>query len=154
MRRSVLVGILLVAGCTAIQAQETIDGPRNHAFYYEIFGPGLISGSVNYDHLFRIGLDQGVSLRIGMAYLDGPFLIPEVNYLLGNGVHFAEMGIGTSTFFTLSGERGPDLYVRPGYRLQGKRGFHLRVAPVFSTTKGSFAGQILVLPAVSLGYCY
>lgn len=150
-----MIVILLALEWMASQAQQPVnDYGRNNAVYYEIFGPGLFFGSLNYDRLFRISQNQGISLRIGIAYYGGPFVIPEANYLMGNGVHYAEIGIGTSTFFLLTEEGGPDIYIRAGYRLQGKNGFHLRVAPVISTTKGSLAGDLLVLPAVSLGYCY
>lgn len=73
-------------------------GTRATSFYVELGGPGFISA--NYD--FRFGETRnGVGARVGIGYFsieDESYLtVPaQLNYLMGKGGHYFELGIGAS----------------------------------------------------------
>lgn len=151
MRHITLACLLLYSILSSAQNQSK-EGPRNNAVYYEIFGAGLFFGSVNYDHSFQINKSFALRPRVGLAVYDGLFAIADVNVMAGNQRHRGELGFGGTTFYLLTGE-DPDLYIRPGYRYQNNKGLMLNATVYISMVRGSFNEQVYI-PGIGVGYAF
>ncbi|HEY0057112.1 MAG TPA: hypothetical protein VGB63_17310 [Pedobacter sp.] len=79
--------------------QKATENTRARNIYVELAGPGLIY-SANFDSRFG-KTRNGLGGRIGAGYLKDDsekiFTLPVgLNYLLGNGKHFFELGVGAT----------------------------------------------------------
>jgi hypothetical protein len=157
-----LIAVLLVADATGIQAQETT---RAQNVFVEIGGQGLLF-SANYDTRFGNRRD-GLGGRVGVGYIaaDGTSLATfplSLNYLLGKGRNFFEIGLGA----TIASAKSDGFWFEDdeasgtgtigtmsfGYRLQPvDSGFSFRggITPIF--TKDFFIPYFF---GVSLGYTF
>lgn len=166
--------MICVFGAQNIFAQGQIRGKETSEnasqIYFEIGGPSLIY-SFNYDGRFG-PYENGIGFRIGVggAYLNGEgyFALPvQLNYLLGSGGKYAEIGAGVTyapglNFFGMydppnGGEPTTNQYTYGtftlGFRKQplGKKGFTFRAAftPIISFNNG---GSFFPWAGVSWGY--
>jgi len=135
----------------------------NRDLFLEVGGPGLAI-SLNYDKRFSKDNRDGWGFRIGTGYFgDGGntvFTIPfQVNYLIGNGSNFFELGAGT-TFLNSTGDNTGKTFIfdrvtgfigtaTMGYRYQpevSNLNFRIGFVPIFSDEGITPAGGI------SIGY--
>jgi len=144
---------------------KEISSPRtNKILFAEVGGPGLAI-TLNYDA--RFGSDRGgLGFRIGMGYFgDGGntvFTVPfQLNYLIGHGSNFIEIGGGT-TFLNSTGDNTGKTFIFDrvtgligtatiGYRYQSdeKRvNFRIGFVPIFYDEGIIWAG------GVSIGYTF
>jgi len=145
---------------TAVSTQQT---KRAQNVYVEILGQGLLF-SANYDTRFS-NKRNGLGGRIGFGGIGGSgdsfISIPvSLNYLLGNGKNFFEIGLG-ATYASLStnddfffGDGGSNVIGTMAfmYRLQPeKTGFSFRggITPIFSSD-----GFVPYYFGLSLGYTF
>lgn len=170
----IFCGVLLLCLSTSAKTQEKkVDfyetGSRAKSFYVEVGGPGFISA--NYDFRFQ-ETRNGMGARAGLGYfsIEGEsFLtIPvQLNYLMGKGGHYFEMGIGASyvrnsydTYYWTANAEYTDRTVDSkalgslifGYRKQpvdGGFNFRAGLSPIL------FDGNFIpYLPYVSFGYSF
>lgn len=173
MRRIYVILLVLAAFFVADQAnaQQTIDSGtgRTQNVYVELAGQGLIL-TANYDTRFS-NKRNGIGGRIGIGYIadsgDHITTIPiGLNYLLGKGRNFFEVGLG-ATYFGTSSRNNDFLFSNSSgdssvntvigtmsfsYRLQPiDSGFSLRagITPVFNGD-----GFIPYYAGLSLGYTF
>lgn len=168
----VLILSLLPFAGNAQENPHTFEaGPRAKTVFVEIGGPGFISA--NYDFRFAEARNAW-GMRAGLGYFavegESFFTIPlQVNYLLGRGGNYFEMGAGASflnlgyTEFSYDGwgslireEKVNDTQIMGsmtfGYRKQpvdGGFNFRAGLSPVF--WKGNF---IPYLGYLSFGYSF
>jgi len=116
---------------------------RKNAIYYEIFGNGLGSGSLNYDRIIPFNPRTGLVLRAGISWFENFFPLGEVNILSGNQRHNFEGGVGYTAF-----PEGSGVFLRTGYRFHGKRGMLIRAAPMYLINRKFF------WYGLSLGYSF
>lgn len=167
MRKLTLIFVLLVVFLTesqfSVKAQETA---RAQNVFVELGGQGLLF-SANYDTRFGNRRD-GLGGRVGVGYIaaDGTSLATfplSLNYLLGKGRNFFEIGLGA----TFASAKSDDLWFNDdesssgsatigtmsfGYRLQPvDSGFSFRagITPIF--TKDFF---VPYFAGLSLGYTF
>ncbi len=101
-----------IADSKADSLQKAAENTRARNIYVELGGPGLIY-SANFDSRFAKKRD-GLGGRIGAGYLNDDeqsiFTLPVgLNYLLGNGKHYFEMGLG-ATFLAYKNELSRTYY--------------------------------------------
>ncbi len=166
-KSTTLLLILLLLASMHSNAQNIKDEgleKRAQNIFIELGGQGLLF-TANYDSRFSNKRD-GLGGRIGIGYIaeggDKATTVPiALNYLLGKGKHYFEMGLGT-TFQSTRGDK-ESFYsdknnssflgtMSFAYRLQPiDRGFSLRVglSPVFN--KNFF---IPYYAGLSLGYSF
>ena len=137
----------------------------NRSLFLEVGGPGLAI-SLNYDKRFSDDKRDGWGFRIGTGYFgDGGntvFTIPfQVNYLIGSGSNFFELGAGT-TFLNSTGDNTGKTFIFDrvtgfigtatiGYRYQPETSsfnFRIGFVPIFSDEGITPAGGI------SIGYTF
>lgn len=169
-----ITGLLCLFITTSLQAQTatktTTDSTvikRAQSVYVELFGPGLIL-SGNYDIRFKKTRD-GLGARIGVGYIKEKestmtsFPV-QVNYLLGKGNKFFEIGAGASYLNITHSDKsissdylgfgdGPMLLgtITFGYRYEPREGgftFRASVNPLFNSEMFTPSGGI------SLGYSF
>jgi len=106
-------------------------------------------GTLCYGRTFP-GNPVGFAIGIGIASADGFGIYAEATMLIGRDKHYFETGL-SAAIVTLVDD--PDFLgpiIRCGYRYQGPKGFLFRSAP----TLGLIDGDIIPLPALSLGYSF
>jgi hypothetical protein len=164
---SLILGLLFLS-CLAnaqVAPSGSVEGmKRTQNIFVELGGQGLLF-TVNYDSRFSKKRD-GIGGRVGIGYIaeggDYATTVPlSLNYLLGKGKHFFEMGLGATILSTggtdesfLFDENNSNLIgtMSFSYRLQPvDRGFSLRagLTPVFN--KNFF---IPYYAGLSLGYTF
>ncbi|MXV15846.1 hypothetical protein [Hufsiella ginkgonis] len=139
-------------------------GPRAQNVFVELGGQGLLF-TVNYDTRFGNRRD-GLGGRAGIGYLavDGEHVttIPlSLNYLLGKGRSFFEIGLG-ATVVTAGSDDDSIIFDENGGNVVGTMSFAYRLQPVdkgFSLRAGFtpvFNGDFFVpyYAGVSLGYTF
>lgn len=119
--------------------------PRLNAVYYEFLGNGLFFGSLNYERILPMSAHSYLAPHIGVGVYEWPFLVTELNLLLGGQKHFFETGIGHSTFAPEGGLGY--ISFRAGYRYMGPNGFVCRLAPEYLYDIAFWGG-------LTLGYSY
>lgn len=124
---------------------------RLNTIYYEFLGNGLFFGSLSYERLLPMSPHSYLAPHIGVGIYEWPFLVGEMNLLLGGPKHFFETGIGYSTFAPEEGFGYASL--RAGYRFMSPKGFILRLAPEYLLVKG-FTDEGVVWGGLSLGYSF
>jgi hypothetical protein len=152
--RTILFTLLMMIGSNSFAQIKNSEPPKSQAVYYEIFGAGLFSGSINYDHIHQLHSNHSIRARIGLAFYEGAIVIGSLNYMIGRKKHFGEIGFGGTTFFLLTGEDHPDYFIRSGYRYQGEKGFLLTASLYISTARGSFSESTLYIPGIGMGYAF
>lgn len=139
---------------------------RAQNVYIEVLGQGLLF-TANYDTRFgnkRNGL--GGRIGVGGLSVDGITLttIPaSLNYLLGNGKSFFEIGLG-ATYIRASAKGNDSIFIEDGSEstVIGTMSFMYRLQPVNSgfSFRGGFTpffskdGFIPYYPGISLGYTF
>lgn len=131
-RNNVLLTILFLAiGCSSVFAQESSPAvKRAQNIFIELGGQGL-TFTANYDSRFTNNRD-GLGGRAGIGYYsqDGDKIttIPlSLNYLMGKGNKFFEMGLG-ATFISTSGN-SEVLFNKNESNVMGTLSFFYRVQP-------------------------
>jgi hypothetical protein len=111
-----------------------INAQSNKVVYAEALGNGFIVASLNYDQRFGSEIN-GLGYRVGVsiAEFSRVFSFPVmINYLIGNKMHFLELGLG-ALYFTDNIELSNKTFDGLGmtstimYRYQASGGFVLRV---------------------------
>ncbi|MDP3470167.1 MAG: hypothetical protein Q8S11_17630 [Daejeonella sp.] len=146
------------------RAESSVPEKRAQNIFVELGGQGLLF-TANYDTRFSNRRD-GLGGRVGIGYVaidgDNATTVPlSLNYLLGKGKHFFEMGLG-ATFMATGGTENSFFFddnnsnvigtMSFSYRLQPSNGgFSLRagITPVFN--KNFF---IPYYAGLSLGYSF
>ncbi len=110
----------------------TGDQKRAQNVYVELFGQGLLF-TANYDTRFSNRRD-GLGGRVGIGYLasggDNATTVPiSLNYLLGKGKHFFEVGLG-ATLLATSGNSDSFFFDGNTSNVIGTMSFSYRVQPV------------------------
>ncbi|WP_155975785.1 hypothetical protein [Daejeonella oryzae] len=140
------------------------DGSRAQNVFVEVGGQGLLF-TANYDSRFGNRRD-GLGGRVGIGYIsadgDNATTIPvSLNYLLGKGKHFFEIGLGATVLAT-GGDEDSFLFDDNNSNVIGTMSFSYRLQPVdggFSFRAGLtpiFNGDFF-LPyygGLSLGYTF
>jgi hypothetical protein len=96
-----LLSLFLIPGIVTAQTETPVYRPAQ-AMYLEAGGAGL-SYSFNYDRRFKG--DKGLGIRGGLSYISREddvkmFSAPlQLNYLMGKGVNFFELGAGVTYFY-------------------------------------------------------
>lgn len=101
--------------------------------------------SISYSRVFA-GNPVGITIGIGLSYIDAPGLMIESTLLKGKNRHFFEPGI----MGVYQSDLGGGVFIRAGYRYQGPKGFLFRAAPLLGYIDGGF----MPLPAISIGYSF
>ena len=140
---SILLVTMSMHAAGAGQSDSVSVDIRKNSVYYEIFGNGLGAGSLNYDRNIPVSPTTGIVLRAGISWFEKFFPLGEVNILLGNQRHHFEGGIGYTAF-----HEGDGVFLRTGYRFQGKKGLLIRVAPMYCINRKFF------WYGLSLGYSF
>ena len=126
---------------TIESAMEDIELQKNSVY--------LGIGTLCYGRTYP-GYPVGFAFGIGIASPDGFAFYAEATMLFGRNKHYLETGLSTAVI-PFGGKPeflGP--IFRFGYRYQGPRGFLFRSAP----TLGFIDGDIIPLPALSIGYSF
>lgn len=148
-----------------VQAQQTIDSGTGRAqnVFIELGGQGLVL-TANYDTRFS-NKRNGIGGRAGIGYIavDGDRLttIPVgVNYLLGKGRNFFEIGLG-ATYIGTSGNDDSIFFDENTSNFVGTMSFSYRLQPINSgfAFRGGitpiFSGDFFFpYYGVSLGYTF
>jgi len=105
---------------------------RAQNIFVELGGQGLLF-TVNYDSRFSKQRD-GIGGRVGIGYIaeggDYATTVPlSLNYLLGKGKHFFEMGLG-ATILTTGGTNESFLFDENNSNVIGTMSFSYRLQPV------------------------
>ncbi len=142
----------------------TGDQKRAQNVYVEMFGQGLLF-TANYDTRFSNRRD-GLGGRAGIGYIsadgDNATTVPvSLNYLLGKGKHFFEVGLG-ATLLATSGNDDSFFFNGNSSSVIGTMSFAYRVQPVdngFSFRVGLtplFNGDFFIpyYGGLSLGYTF
>ncbi len=148
MKKYLSICLFLLTICTvdvysASTGDTTLTRTRKNSVYYELFGNGLFSGSLNYERIIPFGTNSGIALRAGLAYYEKFFPLAGVSMLLGNMKHSFEYGAGYTAF-----HEGDFVFLRAGYRYRGKGGLLIRAAPLYSVNLKFFWFGI------SMGYSF
>jgi hypothetical protein len=114
---------------------------RKNSVFFEAVGNGSFY-SINYERLFPIDNNKGIGLRIGYAYVNASFSVPEYYYLIPGEISFVlgnkhclDVGCGLTSVRHVSNyntktERRNTFNIRIGYRFRGDKGLIIRVAPI------------------------
>lgn len=149
----------------ANNADESTIDLRKNSFYIEILGNGGVI-SINYDRIVPLGDKSGLGFRIGagtagssdtatsaIAYT----ALIEINFLFGKNKHFLETGIGFTNAF-VEKETEQWCSIKLGYRYQAKKGFLLKIVPMYIYNIKKLDGNSDVFGGiwvgVSLGYSF
>ena len=105
---------------------------RAQNVFVELGGQGLLF-TANYDSRFSKRMD-GLGGRVGIGYIsiggDNATTVPlSLNYLLGTGRHFFEMGLG-ATLLATSGNDNSFLFDENNSNVIGTMSFSYRLQPV------------------------
>jgi hypothetical protein len=160
---TLLLMLFIICIFQEVQAQQVVDSDTARAqnVYVELGGQG-IALSANYDTRFS-NKRNGLGGRIGIGFIGGDgnniTTIPVgLNYLIGNGKSFFEVGLGATYFSAKFNNHFFDKYFNNfigtasfSYRFQPlKSGFSFRggITPLF--------GSEFLLPyyGISLGYTF
>lgn len=106
-------------------------------------------GSLCYGRTFP-GYPASFTIAGGLAWPDGLGIYLESTAMFGKYKHYFETGLATAFLPYDSGLGFLGVILRCGYRYQGPKGFLFRSAP----TLGFIDGEIIPLPALSLGYSF
>lgn len=107
--------------------------------------------SLNYERLLPIGDQTGLGFRIGAGSAEALTGLLEVNFLYGRNKHFLETGLGYVNAFSY-----PDQWstIKLGYRYQGKKGFLLKIAPMYIYNFEVLNGNEDVFDGFWAGACF
>ncbi len=151
---------------------DSLASKRKQTVFFELLGAGLLY-SANYDTRFS-NMPDGLGARVGIGFtsLDGKsfFSAPvQLNYLLGNGNKFFEIGVG-ATYLSINDREHDDFDFNDddifldfddgkavfgtlnfGYRYQPANGFSFRtgITPIFNSN-----GFLPYWFNVSFGYAF
>jgi hypothetical protein len=134
--RSIIILILVSLFSNSFVNAQTIEnkGNQNRAqnIFVELGGQGILF-TANYDSRFSNRRD-GLGGRIGIGYIaeggDNATTVPvALNYLLGKGKHFFEMGLGASLLVT-GGDDESFLFDKNQSNVIGTMSFSYRLQPV------------------------
>jgi len=139
---TVLILICFVETGSAFVADSSAQKIRKNSVYYEFFGNGLWSGSINYDLRIPVAPDLFVSIRAGLAWYERFFPLAGASLLIGNK-HSLECGTAYTAF-----HEGDIVFLRLGYRYSGNKGLIIRAAPLYSLS------QRFTWFGVSAGYSF
>lgn len=125
-----LFGLLPICSTAQKQVPDSDTSMFNiqrNSFYVEILGnAGVIS--LSYERMLPLGKKTGLGFRVGVGYAEALTVLGEVNFLYGKFKNYFEAGLGYTNALN-----HPDQWatIRIGYRYQAKKGFLLRVAPMY-----------------------
>lgn len=152
MRNLTLALVALITNSTTAQMNVS-ENNRSNSVYYELFGAGFFFGSVNYDCTYHFHQNHAIRTRVGLGVYGNIFAIGAINYMVGNGSHYGEIGLGGTTFFLLTGEEKPDFFFKPGYRYVSNKGLVVTATVYISSVRGSLADQVYI-PGLGFGYAF
>jgi len=132
-----LLILVLVFSSVRVKGQESgstsaQNEKRAQNVFVELGGQGLLF-TANYDSRFSKRMD-GLGGRVGIGYIsiggDNATTVPlSLNYLLGTGRHFFEMGLG-ATLLATSGNDNSFLFDENNSNVIGTMSFSYRLQPV------------------------
>ncbi|MFA6946694.1 MAG: hypothetical protein WC220_12420 [Pedobacter sp.] len=150
-------------GQKARPASSGVEKPAQNIFV-ELGGQGLLF-TANYDTRFSNRRD-GLGGRVGIGYVaingDNATTVPlSLNYLLGKGKHFFEMGLG-ATLLATGGNDNSILFDENNSNIIGTMSFSYRLQPAdggFSLRAGltPVFNKVFFIPyyaGISLGYSF
>ena len=174
MRHSCLTVFVLTLLCFVFETPRAVaqsfNNTTTHAIYTEVGGQGILF-SINYDSRLTSRVD-GLGFRVGVGYgvSSTPCYVSfpvGLNYLLGHGGNYFELGAGATYINLTSVVPGSGVGFANktwnsdqhflcastviGYRRQPGDG-HLSVRAGFAPLFGG--GAAMLLPYLSLGYCF
>jgi hypothetical protein len=174
MRKKILVFNLMLISFLVSGREETynINQIRQNSVYFEFFGTGAYTISLNYERIFK-GFNN-FGMRAGFGYLPPSGIydnnrrycsIPlELIWLIFKGQHHLELGAGISIISDESKDAHDIhldyiLYVpRIGYRYNGKKGLMVRAGftPVIDPSRNLYTNRFPLNPygGVSIGYSF
>ena len=137
IKYTALLILVLVFSSVRVKGQESgstsaQNEKRAQNVFVELGGKGLLF-TANYDSRFSKRMD-GLGGRVGIGYIsiggDNATTVPlSLNYLLGTGRHFLEMGLG-ATLLATSGNDNSFLFDENNSNVIGTMSFSYRLQPV------------------------
>ncbi|NQV74714.1 MAG: hypothetical protein HQ491_01545 [Bacteroidetes bacterium] len=137
IKYTALLILVLVFSSVRVKGQESgstsaQNEKRAQNVFVELGGQGLLF-TANYDSRFSKRMD-GLGGRVGIGYIsiggDNATTVPlSLNYLLGTGRHFFEMGLG-ATLLATSGNDNSFLFDENNSNVIGTMSFSYRLQPV------------------------
>jgi len=118
--------------------------PRN-TLYTELCGTGGVI-TVNYERLIPINYNISIALRLGIFWFPELYVPREVNFLIGQHIHFLEFGVGTHSFSLNEANA-----CKVGYRFQSEKGFMARAVVLYFPNHEWIPN---IWPGLSLGYSF
>jgi hypothetical protein len=133
---TLLLMLFIICIFKKVQAQQTVDSGTGRAqnVFIELGGQGLLV-TANYDTRFS-NKRNGIGGRVGIGYIasggDHLTTIPIcLNYLLGKGRNFFEVGLGV-TYVAASGNDSSILFDENTSNVVGTMSFSYRLQPISS----------------------
>ena len=138
--------------CSLLQS-TMMSGQKSHSIYIEALGNGFLAATINYDLRFQ-HTEDGFGARIGIDFTGAGTIPILANYLIGNGPHKIEIGLGATIFtsqFDHAGVLADGLRMTGtiAYRLHSESGFMLKAGwtPIFTNDSSS-----ITWPGIAIGW--